>query len=74
MADTSLYDDINNLIVERLKMTLLTGEKVNLPDWVSDMAQCMADMILQQPEREQLKLIAHAHDELDDFIREKTKL
>jgi hypothetical protein len=72
MAEPSLYDDINNLIVLRLQKVLLTGEAVSLPDWVSNIMQSAADMILQQPKEELPRLVLHAHTQLDHFIREKT--
>ena len=71
MPRASLYEEINNLIVERLKEMLLTEERVNVPDWLSDMAACIADLILEQPEDEQAKLAAHAHKELDQHISER---
>ena len=67
MSEVSLRDAINELVITRLKLVLLTGEKINLPDWVSDMAASMADMILQQPEEEQRRLVDHAHKQLDRF-------
>jgi hypothetical protein len=67
MSEVNLRDAINDLVITRLKLVMLTGEMINLPDWVSDMAASMADMILQQPEEEQRRLMDHAHKQLDRF-------
>ena len=64
----SLREDINNLVVQRVTRSLVTGEKINVPDWVSDMTASLADMILEQPAEEQPRLVAHAHRMLDEFI------
>jgi hypothetical protein len=68
----TLYDDINEVVVRRLSNALLTNQKVNLPEWVSDVTEALAEMILQQSEIEQADLVAHAHEQLDYFIREKS--
>jgi hypothetical protein len=64
----SLREDINNLVVQRVTRSLVTGEKINVPDWVSDMTASLAEIILEQSEEEQPRLVAHAHRTLDDFI------
>jgi hypothetical protein len=70
MAD-SLRTDINDLVVQRLTMSLVTGAKVNVPDLVSAIMHSLSDMILEQPQEEQTRLIDYAHLKLDQFIRER---
>jgi len=34
------YEEVENVLTNRLKNALRTGEIVNAPDWVSDLAAC----------------------------------
>jgi hypothetical protein len=69
-----LYEDVNNIVIARLKNTLTTGEVINLPDWVSELAECLVDMIVcGAPAQEQAKLIAHAHQEITNFFLKKSE-
>jgi hypothetical protein len=52
MAD-SLRTEINNIVVQRLTMSLVTEVKVNVPDLASEFMQSLSDMILEQPQEEQ---------------------
>jgi len=69
MAD-SLRREINNLIVQRLTMSLVTGAKVNVPDLVSDFMASLSDMILEQPSEEQPR---HAHRKFDQFKHQQQR-
>jgi hypothetical protein len=68
-----LREDINNLVAQSVTLSLITGEKINVPDWVSEMTASLADMILEQPEDEQSRLVAHAHRTLDEFIAARSR-
>ena len=71
-AKVSLYAAINTLVEERLKQVRASGETVNLPEWASQMAESLADLILFGcPPEEQPKLIAWTFEQLAHFIRKK---
>jgi hypothetical protein len=68
---SDLHTAINELVEQRLKQVLRTGETINLPDWVDDFAASFADMIVQgAPEEEQLELAEYAVERLRYFIAE----
>jgi len=68
----SLYDDVNNVVVAHLKTALASGDTINVPDWVSELMQAVADVILHAaPTNEQPALIGHAHQQLDEHIAMK---
>jgi len=67
-----LYEDVNNIVMARLRKAMETRESINVPDWVSDISRALADMILHgAPSDEQAVLIDRAHQELDRHIAEK---
>jgi chemotaxis regulatin CheY-phosphate phosphatase CheZ len=67
-----LHESINELVVQLVTTSIITGKKINVPDVVSEMMQSLADMILEQPVEEQRKLVEHARDRLDYWLRRKT--
>ena len=46
-------------------------EMINAPDWVSDLAECLALAVALIDETEMPRLTAFAHAELDHFIEER---
>lgn len=69
----SLYDDVNRLVEKRVENAHETGELINLPDWVSEMTESLADMIVNGcPPDDRATLIAYAFEQLGYYIRVKT--
>jgi hypothetical protein len=72
VAMYDLYTAINDLIEQRLKEAVRTGEVINLPDWIDAFAEAFADMIVTStPEHERDRMIQYALESLSDCIREK---
>jgi hypothetical protein len=67
----TLYEEVENILTNRLKNALLTGEIINAPDWVSDVAACLALAVTMVEEQDRPGLQAFAHRELDRFIAER---
>jgi hypothetical protein len=66
MPAMTLYEEVENVLTNRLKNALRTGETVNAPDWVSDLAVCLA-LAVTLPENEEIpRLRAFAHEKLDE--------
>ena len=42
MPVMTLYEEVENILTNRFKNALRTDEIVNAPDWVSDLAACLA--------------------------------
>ena len=42
----ALHDDINDLVEQRLRRALETGETVNVPDLASKMTESLADLVV----------------------------
>ena len=69
---TALHDDINDLVEQRLRRALETGETVNVPDLASEMTESLADLVVcGAPPEEQQGLIAHIVEQLGRFVTEK---
>ena len=66
----TLRDDINELVVRRMSNALLTGQKVNAPNYVDELVQSLADIILQQDKGERAQLVAHAKTKLEEYVSE----
>ena len=67
---SDLHTAINELVEQRLKQALRTGETINLSDWLDDFAASF-DMIVQgAPDEEQLELAEYAVERLRYFINE----
>jgi hypothetical protein len=71
MPVMSVYEEVEDVRTNRLKNTLRTGEIINTPDWVSDLAACLALAVTMVEEQDRLGLQAFAHRELDRFIAER---
>jgi hypothetical protein len=71
MAALSLYEELENVLTSRLKNALRTGELVNAPDWVSDIAEVLALPVCMVEERDLPGLRKFAHEELDRAIQER---
>jgi hypothetical protein len=71
LAALTLYEELENVLTNRLKNALRTGEVINAPDWVSAIAECMALAVTLPDASEVGRLRLHAHDELNRFINER---
>jgi len=38
MPEVSLFADLDALFIEKMKTALTTGDTINMPDWIDDMA------------------------------------
>jgi hypothetical protein len=72
MAAKTLYEEIEDVLTNRLKNALRTGEMINAPDWVADIAHCLALAVNLVGEDEKPQLTAFAHAALDRFIKEES--
>ena len=73
MAD--LYDDISDLVAAKLKQVNATGKAVDLTEWVSQVTESLADMIVfGTPEELQHKMMLFAFDRLEHFVSENQKM
>src|ERR1700704_133487 len=43
---SKLYEDVNNVVLAHLNQALETGKTINVPDWVSDVTEALADLVL----------------------------
>jgi hypothetical protein len=69
---STLYEDINGLVKQRLTKAYETGETVNFAEWSSEIAQSLADFVVCGCEPlDQAKLISYTFEELGRFIRER---
>jgi hypothetical protein len=68
MAATTLYQELEDILTNRMKNALRTGEIVNAPDWVTDIAEVLALPICMVDAKDIPELRHFAHDELDRFI------
>jgi hypothetical protein len=66
-----LYDDLDRFFVDKMQKALLTGDIVNMPDWVDDMAAWIAQWISDMPQEEQDRLRAYAHQRIDYHVQQK---
>ena len=71
MAVQTLYEEVESVLTNRLKEALRTGEIINAPDWVSDLAECLAPAVTMVNDEDLPGLTAFAHQELDRFIEER---
>jgi hypothetical protein len=71
MPVMTLYEEVENILTNRLKNALRTGEIINAPDWVSDVAACLALAVTMVEEQDRPGLQAFAHRELDRFIAKR---
>jgi hypothetical protein len=72
MAAKALYEEVEDVLTNRLKNALRTGEMIKAPDWVSDLAHCLALAVNLVGEDEKPRLTAFAHAALDHFIEEES--
>ena len=73
MAD--LYTDINDLVDAKLKQVNERRKPVDLTEWVSQLAESLADMIVfGTPEALQHKMMLFAIDRLEHFVLENQQM
>ena len=69
----TLYEDINNLVEARIEKAHETSELVDLPDWASEMAESLADLIVSGcPPEAQATLIAYTFEATRLFHPDQT--
>ena len=71
MVALTLYEEVENVLTNRQKDALQTGESINAPDWVADLVRCVALAVVMVDEKELPKLTAFAHVQLDQLIHEE---
>jgi cytochrome P450 len=72
---TALHDDINELVEQRLRQALETGETVNVPDLASEMTESLADLVVcGAPLEEQPRLIAYSSSNLAGSLKRSARL
>jgi hypothetical protein len=57
MAEVSLHDDLVALFTGKMKTALTTGDTINMPDWIDDMAAWIVMLAQNIPQGEQARLI-----------------
>jgi heptaprenylglyceryl phosphate synthase len=68
----TLSEAINELVEQRLRRALDSGETINMPDLASEITESLADLIvIGAPPEEQPGLIAHVVAQLGRFVAEK---
>lgn len=73
MAD--LHTEINKLIEMRLRKNLDSGQSIDVLEWISQFAESFADLVVFSAlDEERPKLIQHALERIQFFIREKEKM
>jgi hypothetical protein len=73
MAD--LHTEINKLIEMRLRKNLDSGQSIDVLEWISQFAESFADLVVfSSLDEERPKLIQHALERIQFFIREKEKM
>ena len=71
MPVMTLYEEVENVLTNRIKNALRTDEIINAPDWVSDLAACLALAATMVEKQDRPGLQAFAHRELDRCIAER---
>jgi hypothetical protein len=70
-----LYDDISDLVDAKLKQVNSTGKAVDLSEWVSQVTECLADMIVfGTPEELQHKMMLFAMERLEQSVLQNQKM
>jgi hypothetical protein len=70
-----LYDEINKLVESRLKIVNARGESVDITDWVSQLTESLADMIVfGTPPELQQRMMLFALERLEQFVSENQKM
>ena len=73
MAD--LHTEINELIEMRLRKILAAGQTIDVTEWISQFAESFADLVVfSSLDEERPKLVEHALERIQFFIREKEKM
>jgi hypothetical protein len=69
-----LYDEINKLVESRLKRLNSRGEPVDITEWVSQLTESLADMIVfGTPPELQRTMMLFALERLEQFVLENQK-
>ena len=71
MPVMTLYEEVEDVLTNRLKNALRTDEIINAPNWVSDLAACLALAVTMVEKQDLPGLQAFAHRELDRFVAER---
>jgi hypothetical protein len=72
--DDNLYTAINNVVEQRLAEALATDMTINLPDWVNDVVNSLADMIaLAEPGEQEDGIVDFAIERLRELVPQKRR-
>jgi hypothetical protein len=72
---SDLYEDINALVDARLKKSNAERAPVDLTDWVSQVTESLADMIVfGAPSQLQRTIMLYAIERLEHFVTENQKM
>ena len=70
-----LHCAINKIVEERANKALDAETVINLPDWLDQMVQSMADLILYAaPPEEHGRMLAYAIDRLAEIVSAESKM
>jgi hypothetical protein len=71
MAVMTLHEELEDVLTNRLKYAFRTGEIINVPDWVSEIARVLALAVVLVDEEDLPGLTEFAHAELDRCVAEE---
>jgi hypothetical protein len=70
----SLHRAINKLVEQRAQKALDNDDPINLPDWLDQMVQSMADLILYAaPPEEHGRMLSYAVSRLQEIVSAETE-
>lgn len=69
MAVVRIYEELDALFTEKMKNALLTGDTINMPDWIDHMALWIVTLSKSVEEKERSGLIQFAHERINYHVR-----
>ena len=71
MPALTLYEEVEDVLTNRMKDAQRTGETISAPEWVTDLVRCVALAVVMVDEKELPQLTKFAHEQLDRLIHEE---
>ena len=72
--EDSLHGAINKIVEQRAQTALENADPINLPDWLDQMVQSMADLILYAaPPEEHGRMLSYAVSRLHEIVSAESK-
>jgi hypothetical protein len=71
MPALTLYEEVEDVLTNRMKNASQTGETISAPEWVTDLVRCVALAVVMVDEKELPQLTKFAHEQLDRLIHEE---